>query len=145
MALHAGLAPEVSWVGLDGQLQAVVNVTFNILRPEAVESLYMLWRVTGDARFRDMGWRIFEAFTAASRARPAEPLPKCFLMHGLVSKQVTLLQPLQRVPLHFFIPRFLSHEGCMCCGLYGKRDMGWRMFGASTKASRVPACSDSAI
>ncbi len=75
MSVHAGLAPEVSWVGLDGRLQAAANVTFNILRPEAVESLYMLWRVTGDARFRDMGWRIFEAFTAASRARPAEHLP----------------------------------------------------------------------
>lgn len=108
MSLHAGLAPEVSWVGLDGRLQAAANATFNILRPEAVESLYMLWRVTGDARFRDMGWRIFEAFTAASRARPAEhftfrSFPSSPLVHGLVCKQASLLQPLRQAALQMFV------------------------------------------
>ena len=35
---------------------------FNMLRPEAVESLYLLYRRTGEQRYRDMGWAIFEAF-----------------------------------------------------------------------------------
>ncbi|TRM60794.1 glycoside hydrolase family 47 protein [Schizophyllum amplum] len=32
-----------------------------LLRPETVESLYLLWKVTGEARWRDRAWRIFEA------------------------------------------------------------------------------------
>ncbi|KAK0467187.1 glycoside hydrolase family 47 protein [Desarmillaria tabescens] len=32
-----------------------------LLRPETIESLYIMWRVTGDAKWRERGWRIFEA------------------------------------------------------------------------------------
>ncbi|KAG6333529.1 hypothetical protein ID866_5565 [Astraeus odoratus] len=31
------------------------------LRPEAVEAFYILWRVTGDERWRHRGWRVFQA------------------------------------------------------------------------------------
>ncbi|TFK74962.1 glycoside hydrolase family 47 protein [Pluteus cervinus] len=32
-----------------------------LLRPETVESLFILWRVTGDVKWRHRGWKIFEA------------------------------------------------------------------------------------
>ncbi|KAK2463622.1 hypothetical protein APHAL10511_004373 [Amanita phalloides] len=32
-----------------------------LLRPETVESLYILWRVTGDSKWRARGWEIFKA------------------------------------------------------------------------------------
>ncbi|KAG8825522.1 mannosyl-oligosaccharide alpha-1,2-mannosidase [Serendipita sp. 401] len=32
-----------------------------ILRPETVESLFLAWRQTGDQKYRDQGWKIFEA------------------------------------------------------------------------------------
>ncbi|KAL0955277.1 hypothetical protein HGRIS_004167 [Hohenbuehelia grisea] len=32
-----------------------------LLRPETIESLYILWRVTGNAKWRDRGWKIFQA------------------------------------------------------------------------------------
>ncbi|KAL1757148.1 glycoside hydrolase [Schizophyllum commune] len=32
-----------------------------ILRPETVESLFIAWRLTGDRRYRDWGWDIFQA------------------------------------------------------------------------------------
>ncbi|KAH6916039.1 mannosidase [Coprinopsis sp. MPI-PUGE-AT-0042] len=32
-----------------------------LLRPETVESFYILWKVTGDAKWRTRGWAIFEA------------------------------------------------------------------------------------
>ncbi|KAF8909304.1 glycoside hydrolase family 47 protein [Gymnopilus junonius] len=32
-----------------------------LLRPETVESLYVLWKVTGDEKWRSRGWDIFEA------------------------------------------------------------------------------------
>ncbi|PCH44157.1 glycoside hydrolase family 47 protein [Wolfiporia cocos MD-104 SS10] len=31
------------------------------LRPEAVESFYLLWRMTGDESWRDRGWAVFQA------------------------------------------------------------------------------------
>ncbi|KAJ6620664.1 glycoside hydrolase family 47 protein [Mycena sp. CBHHK59/15] len=38
-----------------------------LLRPETVESLYILWRVTGESKWREMGWRIFEAIERETR------------------------------------------------------------------------------
>jgi endoplasmic reticulum Man9GlcNAc2 1,2-alpha-mannosidase len=32
-----------------------------ILRPETVESLFLAWRLTGDVRYREQGWAIFQA------------------------------------------------------------------------------------
>lgn len=32
-----------------------------ILRPETVESLFIAYRLTGDQRYRDYGWQIFQA------------------------------------------------------------------------------------
>ena len=39
----------------------------NMLRPETVEALFYLWRVTGEPKYREWGWRIFEAFRTHSR------------------------------------------------------------------------------
>ncbi|KAJ6582035.1 glycoside hydrolase family 47 protein [Mycena capillaripes] len=38
-----------------------------LLRPETVESLYILWRVTGETKWREMAWRIFEAIERETR------------------------------------------------------------------------------
>lgn len=34
----------------------------NLLRPETVESLFYMYRFTGDKKYQDMGWKIFQAF-----------------------------------------------------------------------------------
>lgn len=34
----------------------------NLQRPETVESLFYMWRITGDVKYRDWGWQMFEAF-----------------------------------------------------------------------------------
>jgi hypothetical protein len=34
----------------------------NILRPETVESLFLAYRVTGDEKYREAGWEVFQAF-----------------------------------------------------------------------------------
>jgi mannosyl-oligosaccharide alpha-1,2-mannosidase len=36
--------------------------THNLQRPETVESLFYMWRITGDEIYRQWGWEIFEAF-----------------------------------------------------------------------------------
>ncbi|KAJ3109109.1 mannosyl-oligosaccharide alpha-1,2-mannosidase [Phlyctochytrium bullatum] len=50
----------------------------NLLRPETVESLFVLWRVTGDRKYREWGWRIFRAFEkwAKNDVRLVPPPPR---------------------------------------------------------------------
>ncbi|KAK7455429.1 glycosyl hydrolase family 47 [Colletotrichum acutatum] len=36
----------------------------NLQRPETVESLFMMYRITGNAMYREWGWKIFQSFQA---------------------------------------------------------------------------------
>ena len=38
----------------------------NLQRPETVESLYYMWRITGDKKYRELGWEIFKSFVRYS-------------------------------------------------------------------------------
>ncbi|KAI4380574.1 hypothetical protein MLD38_006751 [Melastoma candidum] len=40
----------------------VVSEAFNQQRPETVESMFYLWRLTGKNKYREWGWNIFQAF-----------------------------------------------------------------------------------
>jgi hypothetical protein len=40
----------------------------NLQRPETVESLFYMYRITGDAKYREWGWKIFEAFMKHTEA-----------------------------------------------------------------------------
>jgi len=40
------------------------NDVHNLQRPETVESLFYMWRITGDDTYREWGWQMFEAFVA---------------------------------------------------------------------------------
>jgi hypothetical protein len=40
---------------------------YNLQRPETVESLFYLWRATGDPKYREWGWLIFQAFEKYTR------------------------------------------------------------------------------
>ncbi|XAR74047.1 Mannosyl-oligosaccharide 1,2-alpha-mannosidase [Bertholletia excelsa] len=44
-----------------------VGTSWNVLRPETVESIFYLWRLTGNETYKDWGWDIFEAFEKNSR------------------------------------------------------------------------------
>ncbi|KAI9112575.1 hypothetical protein K1719_016498 [Acacia pycnantha] len=44
-----------------------VGTSWNILRPETIESLFYLWRFTGNKTYQDWGWNIFQAFEKNSR------------------------------------------------------------------------------
>ncbi|GKV36969.1 hypothetical protein SLEP1_g45050 [Rubroshorea leprosula] len=74
-----GLAPEIAYFhtkeysedGLDGGNKSSKYVNdiiikhadrHNLLRPETVESLFVLYRITQDQKYREWGWQIFEAF-----------------------------------------------------------------------------------
>jgi mannosyl-oligosaccharide alpha-1,2-mannosidase len=38
------------------------NDVHNLQRPETVESLLYMWRITGDIKYREWGWEMFESF-----------------------------------------------------------------------------------
>lgn len=39
----------------------------NLLRPETIESVFILYRITGKEVYRDMGWTMFQAFEKYTR------------------------------------------------------------------------------
>jgi mannosyl-oligosaccharide alpha-1,2-mannosidase len=44
----------------------------NLQRPETVESLLMMWRITGDRKYREWGWDMFQAFKTYERLSDGE-------------------------------------------------------------------------
>lgn len=57
----------------------------NILRPETVESLFILWKVTGDPIYRERSWQIFRAFERWSRL---EGLEHCLVGNDKLCQEV---------------------------------------------------------
>jgi endoplasmic reticulum Man9GlcNAc2 1,2-alpha-mannosidase len=60
----------------------------NILRPETVESLFILWKVTGDPKYRERSWQIFRAFERWSRI---EGLEHCLLTNDTLYQEVGMI------------------------------------------------------
>jgi mannosyl-oligosaccharide alpha-1,2-mannosidase len=56
-----GLGPEIYRINDAGDVITDAGSTHYILRPETVESLFILYRVTGDSIYREWGWNIFSA------------------------------------------------------------------------------------
>lgn len=72
----SGLAPEIAWFNMDKTEKDTEQVVYNpkediiikprdahnLQRPETVESLFIMWRLTKDEIYREWGWNIFKAF-----------------------------------------------------------------------------------
>ncbi|XP_041370088.1 endoplasmic reticulum mannosyl-oligosaccharide 1,2-alpha-mannosidase-like [Gigantopelta aegis] len=60
------LSPEITYFNMAPGAQDDLIVkpldAHNLLRPETVESLFYLYHITGDKKYRDWGWQIFQAF-----------------------------------------------------------------------------------
>ncbi|KAI8356708.1 glycoside hydrolase [Choanephora cucurbitarum] len=61
-----GLASEIVYFNMDKagseDMEIHVRDRHNLLRPETVESLFLMHRMTGDEIYREWGWKIFESF-----------------------------------------------------------------------------------
>lgn len=83
--MATGLAPEIAHFHIDGPPMAESaphhapaslddnddwkqdfiiksNDNHNLQRPETVESLFYMWRITGDVMYREWGWEMFKSF-----------------------------------------------------------------------------------
>jgi len=59
-------APETFDGGADAEWRKDFTVkpndVHNLQRPETVESLFYMWRITGDVKYREWGWEMFKSF-----------------------------------------------------------------------------------
>ena len=67
-ATPAGLAPDFVVFSERGLVPGAGAVN-NVQRPEALEALFMLWRVTRKPMYREWAWSIFQAFDRESKVR----------------------------------------------------------------------------
>jgi hypothetical protein len=109
--------------------------THNLQRPETVESLFYLWRITGDVMYREWGWEMFKSFveweavddgggfTSLSKANQIPPIQKdnmeSFWLAETLKYLYLLFSPNDLLPLdtivinteaHIF-PRFKLQRG----------------------------------
>ncbi|KAM5298814.1 endoplasmic reticulum mannosyl-oligosaccharide 1,2-alpha-mannosidase [Ctenodactylus gundi] len=72
--MPTGLSPEIAHFNVFPQADrqdVVVKPAdrHNLLRPETVESLFYLFRLTGDRQYQDWGWEILQSFNRHTRVR----------------------------------------------------------------------------
>lgn len=65
----SGLAPEIAFFNQQGGLTVKPADAFSLLRPEAVESLFYLYRITKNPMYQDWGWNIFQALEKHAKIR----------------------------------------------------------------------------
>jgi len=61
------LGPEIAYYEGDEGVQIHKGDGHSLLRPEYVESLFILWRVTGEQQYRDWGWEVAQAIETHAR------------------------------------------------------------------------------
>nr|XP_060613211.1 endoplasmic reticulum mannosyl-oligosaccharide 1,2-alpha-mannosidase [Anolis sagrei ordinatus] len=91
--VETGLSPEIVHFNLHAQkdrkdVEIKAADRHNLLRPETVESLFYLYRFTGDKKYQDWGWEILQSFNRYTRVptggytsinnvqNPSNPEPK---------------------------------------------------------------------
>ncbi|GMP87872.1 hypothetical protein CsSME_00040073 [Camellia sinensis var. sinensis] len=113
-----GLAPEIAYFNTEGHSEEgpdggnksskyVHDIIIkhadrhNLLRPETVESLFVLYRITGDLKYREWGWEIFKAFEKYTKVKTG----------GYTSlDDVTVLPPRRRDKMEtFFLGETLKY------------------------------------
>ena len=69
-----GLAAEISEFDAAGAIRPAASgwLASGLLRPETVESLFILYRVTRDETYREWGWTIFQAIERVGRRPESE-------------------------------------------------------------------------
>ncbi|XP_028571710.1 endoplasmic reticulum mannosyl-oligosaccharide 1,2-alpha-mannosidase isoform X3 [Podarcis muralis] len=70
--VETGLSPEIVHFNMHAQkdrkdVEIKAADRHNLLRPETVESLFYLYRFTGDKKYQDWGWEILQSFNKYTR------------------------------------------------------------------------------
>ncbi|KAM9994195.1 hypothetical protein ACTFIZ_005507 [Dictyostelium cf. discoideum] len=65
-----GLGPEIAYIDPESgniRFNGYKTVSWYILRPEVVESIFIAYRLTGNTEYQDMAWKIFQAIYEVCR------------------------------------------------------------------------------
>ncbi|XP_007475475.1 endoplasmic reticulum mannosyl-oligosaccharide 1,2-alpha-mannosidase isoform X2 [Monodelphis domestica] len=70
--IETGLSPEIVYFNIHPQeghkdVEVKFSDRHNLLRPETIESLFYLYRFTGDKKYQDWGWEILQNFNKYTR------------------------------------------------------------------------------
>ena len=69
--MPTGLSPEVAYMNINSNGKEDILMSsgahYNLQRPETVESLFYMYRATGEDKYREWGWEIFQAFEKYTR------------------------------------------------------------------------------
>lgn len=88
----------------------------NLQRPETVESLFYMWRITGDVRYREWGWEMFKSFMAHTAVKDGG---------GFTSlSNANMVPPLSRDNMEsFWLVSVVAKDGGLMGGLVLTRDI----------------------
>ena len=67
--MRTGLSPELVRFPGGGKMATDPRAVHNLLRPEAIEAIFYLWRFTKDPMYREWGWKMFLAFEKHCRVQ----------------------------------------------------------------------------
>ena len=89
-----------------------------ILRPEAIESLFIMYRITGDVEYQNKAWRMFEAIDKHTRTNIANAALVSLRSSQSVSRQwaftkvrrTTYCKILHRRPIAWKVSGWLKHS-----------------------------------
>ncbi|XP_065197853.1 endoplasmic reticulum mannosyl-oligosaccharide 1,2-alpha-mannosidase-like [Sycon ciliatum] len=127
--MATGLSPELVHFNMAGQgedIQVHANDKHNLLRPETVESYFILYRLTGDKRYQDWGWDMLQAFekhcrvedggytsisdvTNAGNTRPRDKMESFFLGETLKYMFLLFSDDKNLVPLDKYVFNTEAH------------------------------------
>lgn len=109
-----GLSPEIAHFNMNPDVGHDIEIhsrdTHNILRPETVESLFYLYRATGNRVYQEWGWQIFSAFEKHSKIESGG-------YSGLQNVQVGLTQ--RDTAHHIDCSSYLVSEFVLLLCVYG--------------------------
>ena len=79
----------------------------NLQRPETVESLFYMWRITGDEMYRGWGWEMFKSFMKYSAVEEGG---------GFTSlSDANVIPPVTKDNMEsFWLVRTPSYKTCKC-------------------------------
>lgn len=92
----------------------VINPTY-LLRPETVESYFIMWRLTHDQKYRDWGWEVVQALEMNCRTKYGYSGIKSVyanpVQHDNIQQSFFLAETLKYLYLLFSEDSLLSFDG----------------------------------
>ena len=74
--MHAGLSPE--FVIFSPGKDMASGAHHYLLRPEAMEAMFIMWQVTRQEKYRDWAWRMFLAYDRHCKVSRAWQVLSCW-------------------------------------------------------------------